>query len=274
MAVDAAMARILAALPGEADVIVTSAVGMDVNTSRADLLPGMLAAVLRGGPLAPGGSGGAIWRLRAAVPARARRAVAAALPDRLALELTSRLELRGVDLATTRAFAHPADNQGYVRLNRAGREHDGVVGAGEADELASNIADGLATFREPDGTPAVASVVRTADLYPGVRADRLPDLVVRWSERPATTLGHVESDRFGQISRAGAGSGRSGNHTAGDAWAVLAPAAGTLRKPAAAEVPVRTPRLADIAATIAASLGLEASADLPGKPLPWNRESP
>ena len=38
-AVDAAFGRVLAALPGDADVIVASAVGMDVNSSRADLLP-------------------------------------------------------------------------------------------------------------------------------------------------------------------------------------------------------------------------------------------
>ena len=135
-AVDGAFARVLAALPGDTDVIVASAVGMDVNSSRADLLPGMLAAVLAGGPLpSGGGAAGAIWRLRGAVPPRARGAIAGALPDRTALELTARLELRGVDWSTTKAFAHPADNQGYVRLNLRGRERDGIVEAAEADEL-------------------------------------------------------------------------------------------------------------------------------------------
>ncbi len=38
---------------------------MDVNTSRADLLPGMLEAVLRGGP-APAGADEAGGRLEAA----------------------------------------------------------------------------------------------------------------------------------------------------------------------------------------------------------------
>jgi hypothetical protein len=37
--VDAGFGRVLAALPDDADVIVVSPVGMDVNTSRADLLP-------------------------------------------------------------------------------------------------------------------------------------------------------------------------------------------------------------------------------------------
>ena len=290
-AVDAAMGRIVAALPEGSDVIVTSAVGMEVNTSRADLLPGMLAAVLAGGPL-PEGEGGAIWRLRAAVPPRARRAVANALPDPVALELTSRLELRGIDFETTPAFAHPADNQGYIRFNRTGRERDGIVGDAEADALAERIEAGLRSFADPDGQAAVESVVRPADLYPGARTDRLPDLVVRWSERPATLLDHVSSDRFGRVSRAGAGSGRSGNHTPGDAWAVLSsaatstsgahpdpsasthpsgsghPSADAQPGAAADRSPQRAPRLADVTATIAARLELDATADLPGHPLP------
>jgi predicted AlkP superfamily phosphohydrolase/phosphomutase len=259
-AVDAAMGRIIAALPEGADVIVTSAVGMDVNTSRADLLPGMLAAVLAGRPL-PDGASGAIWRLRAGVPPRARRAVAAALPDRVALELTSRLELRGIDFATTPAFAHPADNQGYVRLNLAGRERDGIVGEAEARAVTDSIREGLASFRDPDGSPAVASVVRVAELYPGERSERLPDLVVRWSERPATAIDRVVSDDFGEVRRSGAGSGRSGNHTAGDAWAVLAPGEGhrTAARSAA--------RLADVAATIATRLELDAAAGMVGRSL-------
>lgn len=266
-AVDRAIGRIVGALPEGSRVIVTSAVGMDVNTSRADLLPGMLAAVLNGGPLA--GGGGAIWRLRAAVPAPARRAVAAALPDRLALELTARLELRGIDFAATPAFAHPADNQGYIRLNRAGRERDGIVADAAAEELCERMEEGLRTFADPDGRPAVAAVVRPADLYPGARSERLPDLVVRWSERPATLLDRVRSERFGEVRRAGAGSGRSGNHTAGDAWALVGTAGpgGADRQSGRDGDGARQPRLADVAATIAADLELDAAAELPGRPL-------
>ena len=258
-AVDAAFARVLAALPGDADVVVASAVGMDVNTSRADLLPGMLAAVLAGRPL-PAGESGAIWRLRGAVPPRARGAIARALPDRVALELTARLELRGVDWSSTRAFAHPADNQGYVRLNLRGRERDGIVDPGEADELLHRIAAGLRTFRDPDGEPAVAGVDRVGEHHPGARADRLPDLVVSWSDRPATTLPGVTSADFGEVIRRGAGSGRSGNHTPGDAWAVVAPGGCA---PRSGSTP---PRLADVASTIAAACGVEGDG-LAGEPL-------
>ena len=259
-AVDAAFGRVLAALPAGTDVVVASAVGMDVNTSRADLLPDMLAAVLAGGPLPAADGAGAIWRLRAAVPPGARRAIAGALPDRAALELTARLELRGIDWSETAAFAHPADNQGYVRLNLRGRERDGIVDEREADELLSRIAAGLATFCDPDGRPAVARVDRVADHHRGARAGQLPDLVVGWSERPATTLAGVHSPAFGDVLRRGTGSGRSGNHTPGDAWAVVAPGASARRAPS------RPPRLADVASTIVAVLGVDGDG-LAGEPL-------
>ena len=265
-AVDAALARVLAALPPDADVIVTSAVGMDVNTSRADLLPQMLDQILS--PKRPehrareGSSGrsGGIWRLRAAVSPQLRARIADALPDGLALALTARLELRGHDWQATRAFAHPADNQGYVRLNLAGRERDGIVDAADADALLDEIAAGLESFRASDGSPAVESVVRAADLYPGEHADRLPDLVVRWSADPATGPVELGSERYGTVSRRGAGSGRSGNHTAGDAWAVLAPGAARHREPS------RPARLVDVAATVCELTGADA-AGLPGEPL-------
>lgn len=258
-AVDGAIARVLAALPPGADVIVTSAVGMDLNTSRADLLPEMLAAVLARGR-AESAHAGAIWRLRAAVPGRLRAALAEAIPDRVALALTARLELRGLDWRTTRAFAHPADNQGYVRLNLAGREREGIVAPADAESLLDEIAAGLESFREPDGSAAVASVVRTREHYRGARADRLPDLVVRWAPTAATGAVELRSERFGTVARRGAGSGRSGNHTPGDAWAVLAPGASRHREP------TRPPRLVDVAATVCALTGADATG-LPGEPL-------
>ena len=60
--------------------------------------------------------------------------------------------------------------------------------------------------------------------------------------------------------RRGSGSGRSGNHTPGDAWAVLAPGAH------AARTPGRAPRLADVASTVAAVCGVRGDG-LAGEPL-------
>jgi predicted AlkP superfamily phosphohydrolase/phosphomutase len=260
--VDAQLGRVLDALPDDCDVIACSVLGMDVNTSRADLLPGMLSAVLsgeqssRGSLRTPGdrkeprngsdSDSGGMWRLRGLVSGRARAAVAAAMPDRLALELTARLELRGVDWSSTRAFAHPADNQGYVSLNRAGRERDGIVGEAEAAELIAQIREGLLDFRDPDGEPAVVAVEEVSERWHGPVAERLPDLVVRWRPTSAVDLDALHSPSFGTVRRQGAGSGRTGNHTDADAWAILAPRASRIRQPS------RQARVTDIAATVAA----------------------
>ena len=175
-----------------------------------------------------------------------RAQIAAAMPDRLALELTARLELRGVDWSTTRAFAHPADNQGYISLNRTGRERDGIVGESEAAELVAQIREGLLDFRDPDGEPAVIAVEEVSERWQGDAADRLPDLVVRWRPTSSVDLDALHSPRFGTVHRQGAGSGRTGNHTDGDAWAILAPRTSRLRNLS------RPARVTDIPATVAA----------------------
>lgn len=269
IAVDSAIGRVVRELPDDADLMVISPVGMDVNTSRADLLPEMLRAILDPSPTVAsssddgGGTGGAgaIWKLRAALPSDVRAKVAGALPEKVALDLTSRLELRGVDWSTTRAFAHPAENQGYVRLNLQGRERDGIVPPSEADALMDEIADGIRSFRGLDGSDAVRSVERVRDLFPdGERAHQLPDLIVKWVDTPATRLDGLRSERFGTVLRHGVGSGRSGNHTEGDAWALVVP--GRSRPATLA----RPPRLEDVAATAAALCGGDPSA-MTGDPL-------
>lgn len=259
-AVDTALGEVVAVLPPDADLLVVSPVGMEVNTSRADLLPEMLRAVLD--PDVPRSGGrSSIWWLRAALPSGWRAKAAAALPERAALDLTARLELRGVGWSTTRAFAHPAENQGYIRLNLQGRERDGIVAPADAGALMDEIAAELLTFTDLDGSPAVKSVDRVADLFgTGDRAHQLPDLIVRWTDTPATQLEGVRSERYGTVLRQGVGSGRSGNHTEGDAWALVVPGAS---RPAELS---RPPRLEDVAATAAALAGSPPD-NMAGEPL-------
>jgi predicted AlkP superfamily phosphohydrolase/phosphomutase len=265
VAVDAAIGRVLASLPAGGDLMVISPVGMDVNTSRADLLPEMLRAILdpseQRAEDASAGSRSSIWRLRAALPSGLRAKVANALPEKVALDLTARLELRGVDWSSTRAFAHPAENQGYIRLNLRGRERAGIVDPADADALMDEIAAGVESFRELDGSPAVKSVEKVRDLFgTGDRAHQLPDLIVKWVDTPATRLEGLRSERFGTVRRHGVGSGRSGNHTEGDAWALVVPGASQHASLS------RRPRLEDVAATAAAMAGADTGA-MVGEPL-------
>lgn len=261
VAVDAAIGRIVAGLPEGTDLLVISPVGMDVNTSRADLLPEMLRMILEPGYRPANGPNGSIWKLRAALPSGLRAKVAGALPEKVALDLTARLELRGINWSTTRAFAHPAENQGYIRLNLRGRERDGIVDPADAPALLDELADGIRTFTELDGSPAVRDVQRVADLFgTGERAHQLPDLIVHWTDTPATAVEGLRSERFGTVRRHGVGSGRSGNHTEGDAWALVVPGASV---PAKLD---RAPRLEDVAATALALAGGDPAATT-GSPL-------
>lgn len=257
-AADAALERLLDALPTGADVLVVSPVGMGANTSRSDLLPDMLAAVLTGRSRPPSASW--IWKLRDRVPVAARDSLARLLPGPVVREAAARLELRGVDWRRTPAFTLPSDQPGFVRLNVRGREKEGIVDPSHFDALAEQIRAGLLTFRDPDGAPAVRSVDRVSELFgggPGLPL--LPDLVVRWSDRPAVGLPGVTSPQFGDVRRRGEASGRSGNHTE-DAWVLIVP--GRSRVPS----PDGPPRVVDVTATVCSLLGAPAEG-LSGRPL-------
>jgi predicted AlkP superfamily phosphohydrolase/phosphomutase len=262
VAVDEAIGRILAALPPGADVIVFSPEGMGPNTSRSDLLPDMLTAVLHGRSSSGrrrAGPGSRLWRFRGAIPVRHRKAVSQVIPGRMTRELSAYFYLRGVDWSGTRAFAVPGATDGLVRLNIRGREREGIVEPADAEALMEEIATGLESFTDPDGAPAVARVERVAGTFSGPRADGLPDLVVRWSERPSRELTFVSSERHGKVARRGAGAGWLGNHM-DDAWILLPPADVRLREPQ------RPPRLVDIAATACHLTGGDTSG-LAGEPL-------
>jgi hypothetical protein len=249
-AADRALGSVVDALPAGADVVVFAVHGMARETSRTDLLGGMLHAVLTGVPARDDGARNA-WRVRAAVPASLRARVGDALPDGVATELAARLELRGVDWAHTRAFVVPSDAQGLIRFNVRGRERRGVVDPGDAPALADEIRAGLATFAAESGAPAVAGVDVVSRLAGATEDadDLLPDLVVHWSREPTRRGERLVSDTFGTVRRAGAGSGRSGNHT-DDAWALVVPGAGRARRPPAGDI-------LDIAATALARFGVE-----------------
>jgi len=263
VAVDQTLSDILAALPPQADIIVLSASGMGPSASRTHLLPGMLKAVLSGKNLdkkVTHAAGNSLWRLRAAVPPDLRALVARVLPDQLTMDLTARLEMRGVDWSTTKAFMVPSGDCGYIRLNLRGRERDGIVDAKDADALLEQIASGLRTFYDPDGAPAIAKVELAAESL-GYRdqSHRFPDLIVHWSERLPPQAAGVQSRQFGEVPSSGWGSGRTGEHRDG-AWALIIPGSSRIR------TATKPPHILDIGPTVCAVLGVD-SDGLMGEPL-------
>ncbi len=186
-AVDQTLAGILASLPPETDLMVISPSSMGPSASRTHLLPGMLQAVLSGKGVegyATKAGGSFLWRLRAAIPSDLRASVARILPDQWAMQLTARLEMRGVDWTKTRAFMVPSGDCGYLRLNLSGREREGIVDPKDADQVLDHIASGLLTFRDSDGGPAVKHVeLVSRSLKERALSNPFSDLIVHWSDR-------------------------------------------------------------------------------------------
>jgi hypothetical protein len=119
----------------------------------------------------------------------------------------------------------------------------------------------MAAARLSASWSSASQIERVADLFgTGERAHQLPDLIVKWADTPATQARGVTSERYGTVLRHGVGSGRSGNHTEGDAWALVVPGASTPVQPD------RKPRLEDVAATAAALAGADTSG-MAGQPL-------
>jgi hypothetical protein len=120
---------------------------------------------------------------------------------------------------------------------------------------------GLRTFSDVDGKDCIVGIDRPEDhLPPGRNLDCLPDLVIRWSDKPAINLRGVTSPVYGTVWRQGSGSGRSGNHIP-SACAIVVPRSGAYRA-----IQGRTPHLVDLSATVCAAAGVSFD-DLPGQPL-------
>lgn len=224
-ACDKAVAELVAAA-GDVTVLVFALHGMIPNSSRVDLLPGMLHSVLNEGEsTAP--RTGLLRRAGEALPLGVRRFLTRRVPGRLQDRVMSRWATGGMDWTRTDAFALRSDLQGYVRVNLRGREAEGIVDSGvPLDRLLERISHGLLSFRDMNtGEPLIEAVESAARLYPdGARADRLPDLIVRWKETPAGTHEAVSSPRFGTVRRSTPGripNARSGNHR-GEGWLIAA----------------------------------------------------
>jgi predicted AlkP superfamily phosphohydrolase/phosphomutase len=219
--IDRGVGRLVEAAGPDTTVLVFALHGMGPNTCHTQILGEMVRRILapaeEGGPT-PVRTMGVLKRLREMVPLAVRNEVKRRLPVALQDRLTSFWRTGGLDWSTTRAFCPVADLQGYVRINLAGREAEGIVEPGaEYDALCAEIVEGLQSFVDADtGEPIVRAVRRSDQLFPdGPCRDGLPDLLVDWTPTSVLTRREVRSARFGTIAWPDPGSppdGRSGNH--------------------------------------------------------------
>jgi predicted AlkP superfamily phosphohydrolase/phosphomutase len=257
---DATIGAIVAAAGPETRVLVFSLHGMGANHSRTFAFPEMLRRIVDGRPSSPG----LLKRLRALVPQDWRHKAKSLLPFEMRRRLTSYWRMSEYKWETTRAFSLLSDTEAWVRINLKGREARGIVEPGEEYEaLLRKIAEGLKTFVDADtGAPLVQDVVLARDIFTGGRVEDLPDLIVLWSDTPASQHRAINSPQFGMIAWPTPGhnpEGRSGNHRPQG----MLIAAGPGVKSGA----IRNADILDLAPTILALLGQPIPAAMDGKPV-------
>jgi len=93
------------------------------------------------------------------------------VPDRV-----SRAARERVDPSSSVAYARTGTEYG-VRVNRAGREPDGVVSPAEYPSVRSDVVDALRAVRTPDGARAFSAVGPAAQFFGGPHVSEGPDVV-------------------------------------------------------------------------------------------------
>ena len=268
VACDTGLGRLLAEAGPDAHVLVFSLHGMGPNTSRNSVLPEMLERVLARGERtveAPPRKR-LLQQARDLVPNEWRARVKGRLPMLVQDRLTTYWRTGGIDWGATRAFVPFCDLEGFIRINLRGREASGIVAPGdEYEHLLTEIADGLQSFIDEDtGEPVVAEIGRRDEIFPeGQRRDLLPDLIVRWSSRPAAGHRRLMSPKHGALAWPTPGhvpSGRSGHHrSTGFLFAAGDRVAGRSR--------IGDGHILDLAPTVFSLLDLDVPGVMPGHSL-------
>jgi len=268
--VDQAIGQILEAVGDDTTVIVTSADGMGANYSGCHLMPELLHRMdlFHGGSVGGGDAAqakpkaGFLQALRQAVPLGFRQSVTRCMPRRMRYQLEMKWVNSSIDWSKSRVFCVPNSNEGYFRVNLAGRDPAGVVRAGlEYDEILGRLREELAGLRGPQtGLPAGERITLVDGVYAGARRPDLPDAVISWNGA-ARVVDEIETQGFGSI-RKQPGYATSpfytGNHRA---TAFAATWGRDSRGPAVASVP----HVLDIAPTILTLLGVDAPAHFEGR---------
>ncbi len=202
---------------------------------------------------APAGDRSWLWR--------ALKATRARIPEALKAPLRPfRRRRADIDWRRTRVFRLPTDRNTYFRVNLRGREPLGCVEPGaEYDALLDRLETEVRALRNgATGAPAVLDVFRMRAMFPGERAEHLPDLAVEWAaDAPIDSL---QSESVGTLSLA-VRELRSGNHRAEGFLLASGPA--FVRGPARL-----TGDILQIPATLLGAHGLPQPAQFERGPLP------
>jgi predicted AlkP superfamily phosphohydrolase/phosphomutase len=266
-ALDAAIARLLAAAPG-ATVAIVSDHGSGGASDRVVHLNRRLAEC---GLLAfrPGNHG-----LARALRTAALRAVPVSLQGRLLRRLASaagRLEgqarFGGLDWANTTAYSEELDYHPHVWLNLAGREPQGIVAPEHYESTRARVAAALEDWRA-DGRRVVRRVWRREELHHGPFVAGIPDLLLELAEIDGYTPSCLRSDGPGPSLRrlvpaeygSGKGSGMNGAHRRDGMFLLAGPGVRPAGRLARADI-------VDVLPTLLTLAGLPVPLGLDGRPI-------
>jgi predicted AlkP superfamily phosphohydrolase/phosphomutase len=231
-ALDAAIGEVLVAAGPESDVVVFSNLGMGPNLTCDHLLDRILLRLDRSRLLS----------LFGYVPPRSEARYHCFLrPYRTAFQVEHN------------------EGSGAVRVNLRGRDPRGCVAPGQPMErLLDRLTDDLMALVNPNsGKPIVSRVLRTDQLYPGERRDRLPDMFVLWnrSEAASTAVSRRVGTVFAPPPR-----WRPGNHRSHGFFFAAGPSVKS-------RGPVESARIEDVAPSICHLLGVKLQ-DVDGRRIP------
>jgi predicted AlkP superfamily phosphohydrolase/phosphomutase len=217
---DEAIGKILKLVDDDTTVLVFSLHGMGVNTTLTDkMLPKMISNILNiGSKFGKGENKSIIKKIRNSIPLELRSNLRKLLPFWLQDRLTAYWRMGKIDWSLTKVFNLVADLQGYIRINLKGREKEGIVEEGEEyDKLCNQLIHGLMTFKDSETSePIIERISRKDKLFNKSSGfDYLPDILVNWKDKPASSYRKIVSPEFGEIEWPLPGQnpdGRSGNH--------------------------------------------------------------
>ena len=268
--VDAAIGSILEAVDDDTTVIVTSADGMGANYSGCHLMPELLHRMdlFHGGTVGGGAATpakpktGFLQTLRQAVPLGFRQSVTRCMPRRMRYQLEMKWVNSSIDWSKSRVFCVPNSNEGYFRVNLAGRDPAGIVRAGlEYDEVLGRLREELVALRAPQtGLLAGERVTLVDEVYSGARRADLPDAVISWNGA-ARIVDDIETGTFGSI-RKQAGYATSPFYTGNHRATAFAATWGPSWRGASS---VSEPHVLDIAPTILELLAVDPPAHFEGR---------
>ncbi len=117
------------------------------------------------------------------------------------------LSFNDVDWARTRAFS--VGNFGQVYLNVQGQRPFGAVSPADYEKLRDEIAQAALRLIDPKDGQVVHQVYKREEVFHGVSAERLPDLVLHTDRAKFVSFGHAD---FGSNKITEPSTGQTGHH--------------------------------------------------------------